>query len=377
MSLIEPLPDLSRAESERLDVESGTSAKRIWVTWTIVALNVLVYVLMIGKGADFRHIDLHTLIVFGGNFGPDTLNGEVWRLVIASFVHQNLKHIFWNMVVLGFAGAVVEREYGSARFSALYLFAALTGNLTSLCLHYWVCSEGASGAIFGVIGALLAYVARFLSTMDKMARAKYFNIGVWLVIYCLCAGHSQPRVDAAGHLGGLLGGFVMGWILGRPRSGVYTRPSMFHTPAFAWAIAAITIFGLGLQALHETASLDAQKLLAFARMEERASVIDTRLNAEMKLLKSMTDVPGRRNEFSTLVHNSVWPEWNELFNMFANAPLPEGSSLMAARNAEMRYFDDMRRAVSLMADIATDKKVADAAFSLRVQKLLTNPAQRR
>jgi rhomboid protease GluP len=378
MGQVEPLPEFSRAESERLDVEFEAFTKRIWVTWAIVASNVLVYVLMIGKGADFRNIDLPTLIAFGGNFGPRTLNGEVWRLLTASFVHQSFGHVASNMLILGFAGAVVERQYGNARFAALYVFAAITGNLTSLCSHYWLCSVGASGAIVGVIGALLAYVARFQSTMGQMERSRYFKICAWIVVYCfLYAGLTHSRVDAAEHLGGLLGGFILGWVLGLSPSDTDPRPTRLYTSAFAFAIAAITIIGLGLQAVHETASPDAQKLLAYAQMEERASLIEVRLNREMKVLGSMIKAPDRRKEFSTLIYNSTWPEWNELFDMFANAPLPEGSPLIAIRNAEMRYCDDMRQALFLMAGLAADKKVGDGMSARRVKELLHDAKQQR
>ncbi|CAM2188450.1 rhomboid protease GluP [Paraburkholderia sacchari] len=377
MSQVEPLPEFSRAESERLDVEFEAHTKRIWVTWAIVASNVLVFILMIGKGADFRNIDLPTLIAFGGNFGPHTLNGEVWRLLTASFVHQSLEHVALNMLILGFAGAVVERQYGNARFAALYVFAAITGNLASLCSHYWLCNVGASGAIVGVIGALLAYVARFQSTMGPMERSRYFNICAWIAIYCLYAGFTHSRVDAANHLGGLLGGFILGWILGLPPSETDPQPTRLHTSVFACAIAAIAIVGLGLRAVHETASPDAQKLLAYAQMMERASLIELRLNREMKMLGSMIKTPDRRKEFSTLIYNSTWPKWNELFDMVANAPLPEGSPLIATRSAEMRYCDDMRQAVFLMAGLAADKKVGDGMSARRVKELLHDAEQQR
>lgn len=377
MNPVEPLPEFSRAEYVPQEGEFDANTKLIWMTWAIVAANVLVYVLMIGKGADFRNIDLPTLIAFGGNFGPHTLNGEVWRLLTASFVHHSPGHLASNMLILGLAGPIVERQYGAARFAALYLFAAVTGNLASLCSHYWLCSVGASGAIVGVIGALLAYVARFQSTMDQMARSRYFNIGLWIVIYCVYVGFTHSRVDAAAHLGGLLGGFVFGWILGRPPSEVGPQPSRFHTSAFACAIAAVTIVGFGLQVIHISASPDAQTLLAYARMEEQASLIEVHLNREMKVLGAMIKAPDRRKEFSTLIYNSTWPEWNVLYRMFANTPLPEGSPLIATRNAEMRYCDDMRQAVFLMAGLATDKNVRDEMSSRHVKELLHDAKQQR
>ena len=83
------------------------------------------------------------------------------------FIHFNLVHITFNVVVRVQMGRMAERLFGNARFAALYFFTGLTASLTSLCWHPLLNSAGASGAIFGVLGALLAYVSRYRSSMPR------------------------------------------------------------------------------------------------------------------------------------------------------------------------------------------------------------------
>lgn len=186
------------------------------VIWVLLGLNILVFVLMwlepsgIGPGAEGAK-----LIRWGSNAGPLTLSGQWWRLVTSMFVHGGLVHIAFNMMALWQAGQLVERMFGSARFLALYMIAGVCGSLGSVLWNPYVNSVGASGAIFGIIGGLLAFIRRpdsgVPATIVKDLRGSLggfllFNIGAGLV---------YPHTDNAAHIGGLVGGFIAGHLLAR------------------------------------------------------------------------------------------------------------------------------------------------------------------
>jgi membrane associated rhomboid family serine protease len=160
------------------------------------------------------------LVKWGSNLPRLTLGaGEWWRLLSSAFVHGNLLHLAMNMFALWQAGQLVERIFGSARFAGLYLLAGLGGSLGSLLwgllTQHPVNSVGASGAIFGIIGGLFAFIGREHSGVPptvvrdlrgSLAPFLLFNIG---------AGFLYPHTDNAAHIGGLVGGWLAGHLLAR------------------------------------------------------------------------------------------------------------------------------------------------------------------
>src|SRR5438309_8053942 len=129
-----------------------------FVTPTIVALNVLVFIAMVIKGVPFLQPSAHAVLPWGANFGPLTSSGQWWRLLAACFLHFGIIHIAVNMYVLVQAGTFTERLFGNLRFALLYLIAGVGGNIAGLYFHPFAVGAGASGAIFGVYGALLAFL---------------------------------------------------------------------------------------------------------------------------------------------------------------------------------------------------------------------------
>ena len=114
---------------------------------------------MLFAGADLMNPNPAIHIRFGSNFGPLTWTGEEWRLLTSAFLHFGIIHIALNMYALYQGGALVERLFGSTRFALIYLLSALAGSVASGWWDPLRNSAGASGAIFGVYGALLAFLA--------------------------------------------------------------------------------------------------------------------------------------------------------------------------------------------------------------------------
>jgi rhomboid protease GluP len=197
-------------------------APRAPVTPTIVALNAVVFVLMLLAGAGLSASNPEVHIRFGSNYGPLTWSGEYWRLLASAFVHFGLFHIVLNMYALYNGGDLTERLYGSVRFAVIYLLSALAGSVVSGWWNPHTNSAGASGAVFGVYGALLVFFAVRRSDIPMQLLRSAGKGALLLCVYSLGFGlasslfDSPVRIDNAAHIGGLLGGALSGFLLARP-----------------------------------------------------------------------------------------------------------------------------------------------------------------
>jgi membrane associated rhomboid family serine protease len=185
------------------------------VTQALVIANVAVFILGIALGAGVIRPDARVMIKLGTNLTPLTLDGQWWRLLTSMFLHFGLIHIAFNMLALYVNGTVAERIFGSLRYLVIYLLAGLCGSVASLLWHSQVNSAGASGAIFGILGAMIAFYLRKEGGVPPSVLKAQLNSAALFVFYNLVLGASV-HVDNAAHLGGLAGGFVMGFLLSRP-----------------------------------------------------------------------------------------------------------------------------------------------------------------
>lgn len=186
------------------------------LTLALVVANVLVFVLLAVQALNPLQIPAELLIRMGGNFAPLVQKGEVWRLATALFLHGGLLHVGLNMFALYQAGQVVERLFGRAGFGLIYLGAGLLGNLASLWWKQGPVSVGASGAIFGVYGALLAYLLVQRGSVPGEVFREMRSGTLGFIGYSLFAGASIAGIDNAAHLGGLAGGLILGAALAGP-----------------------------------------------------------------------------------------------------------------------------------------------------------------
>jgi len=190
------------------------AASRVaWVTPTLVLANVAVFLAMVVSGVSPLSPTVGDLYTWGADFGPAVAAGEWWRLLTSAFVHVGLVHIAFNMYVLWVAGVFVERVYGNAEFLLLYLLAALSGSLVSTLWSPTVVTAGASGAIFGLFGAILAFSMGRGHALPPVVAARLRKGALTFVLLNVVLGLAIAAISNSAHLGGLAGGFAAGWLL--------------------------------------------------------------------------------------------------------------------------------------------------------------------
>ena len=189
-----------------------------FTTTVILLINTGLYIAMMihmqagGHGMSFD-FDVRTLVDFGAKFGPFMVQGEWWRLVTAGFLHGGILHILMNSWVLFDLGAQTEEHYGTARFLAIYLTSTVTGFLASFYWSPMTPSIGASAGIMGLIGAMIALGVRDRSSWGAEVRRVYTRWVVYILVIGLIGFFAT---DNAAHVGGVAGGFVVGYIAGTP-----------------------------------------------------------------------------------------------------------------------------------------------------------------
>lgn len=151
------------------------------------------------------------LLRFGAKYGPAIADGEYWRLLTAVFIHIGLFHLVANSIGLLVFGGMVEKAYGIRSFLVIYLVAGIFGNLASYAAGPTV-SAGASGAVFGIVGAFGTYLLANRAVLGELARRSLWGVAVIITIN-IVFGLSVGGVDNWAHLGGLLSGALIGWFL--------------------------------------------------------------------------------------------------------------------------------------------------------------------
>ncbi|MFC4738113.1 rhomboid family intramembrane serine protease [Bacillus daqingensis] len=206
------------------------------LTFFLLASIAAVFLLMELEGSSMSTL---TLIEFGAKFDPLILEGEWWRFFSAMFLHIGMLHLFMNSLALFYLGTAVERIFGTARFAWIYFAAGLAGSLSSFVFNDNI-SAGASGAIFGLFGALLYFGVR-----NKKLFFRTFGTSILVILVInIVFGFSVPMIDNGAHLGGLAGGFLAASAAGLPnRQGSWLRPAGLLTMAAAGSILVAVGFG--------------------------------------------------------------------------------------------------------------------------------------
>jgi len=185
------------------------------VTQAFFGINVAVFVAMALAGVSITDPTGQELVRWGANFGPYTMGGQWWRLLSCVFLHIGIIHVGFNMWCLWDLGRLAESLYGHWTFGAVYLITGIAASVTSVAWHPTGLSAGASGAIFGIAGALIAsfYLGEF--SLPRAAVAGTLRSVVMFAGYNLIFGAMSGRTDNAAHVGGLVSGLILGALIAR------------------------------------------------------------------------------------------------------------------------------------------------------------------
>ncbi|MBS0420039.1 MAG: rhomboid family intramembrane serine protease [Proteobacteria bacterium] len=355
--LVDKLPQEHTAEFDRQLAEhtSFNAALATLPTGTPVVLalliaNIAMFTVTAFAGGGLFQANGAVLVNWGTNYGPRTLEGEWWRLLSSSFLHFGVLHIALNMWALWSIGPLTERLFGSAYFLVLYLFAGLCGSFASLYWHPDINSAGASGAIFGVLGGLLAFMVNPRTRIPPSIAATHRNSALVFIAYNLVNGAAHAGIDNAAHIGGLVSGIAMGFVLARPLD-QDSRQDPLPRLSLGILLSMIILGTLWWPYRHPDPTTIAdrkfrQQYKLFVAAERDALDYQSRLDQ----LVSSNEIT--REEWGRRVRSNVLYKWEKAENQIADTKLPDSSRFVPLRTALLEYLEQKRFALDLLGEAA-------------------------
>jgi len=237
---IDTCPECTNAAEAAFHSLLTEATPRIFITPIIIAINLVVFVAMLATGVSLFAPQIDQLLKWGADYGPQTLDNEWWRLLSSVFVHIGALHLLLNMWCLWSLGRLAERMFGNWTFLSIYLLSGLGGSLASMSWNPAIVSAGASGAVFGVAGALVAFWYFGKIALPRSIIKRDFVSILTFVGYNLAFGFAKEGVDNAAHLGGLLVGLTLGALLHRPLPAT-TAPSRLRIGLIYAGVALILV----------------------------------------------------------------------------------------------------------------------------------------
>ncbi|MEM3458829.1 MAG: rhomboid family intramembrane serine protease [Candidatus Bathyarchaeia archaeon] len=183
------------------------SSKKFMPTYILIAINIAVYVYTSIIGGDFMETNYYVLLQYGQS-NSFVMSGGYWQLFTAMFVHVSLLHLLGNMFFLLIFGLRAEDMFAIHEYLLIYLLSGLSGNLLTLLFGPSMLSAGASGAIFGMFGAVTIYVRRAVGQSI---------LGALMYSFFLLMVNIGPNVNNLAHFGGLIIGLLIGYALATKR----------------------------------------------------------------------------------------------------------------------------------------------------------------
>jgi rhomboid protease GluP len=317
-------------------------------TLGLITANCLVFLAMLAGGAGLWHSPNGVQLAWGANFGPATQDGEWWRLGTAMFLHFGVVHLIVNMWALWDAGRLVERSFGPVRFAGIYCFSGIAGNLLSLVSHHGqAVSGGASGAIFGVYGALLVFLWFERRHIDPREFRWLFWGALAFAVVIIALGLLIPGIDNAAHCGGLLAGLLSGVTLLR-RIGHDQRLSG-HLRLVAAGTAALALLAL-------TASISTPAYRWRDEVQARKEISDF-IRDDAIIGRAWQDIAndGRRggasfDELADRLDASVGERYDESFEHLSQLTFDSAPPSAAALETLRRYAELRRDASRTLAE---------------------------
>ncbi|MGP4042354.1 rhomboid family intramembrane serine protease [Gracilibacillus sp. D59] len=235
------------------------------LSYVLIAINILMFFLLESRGGSTNP---ETLIQYGAKYNVGMLEGEWWRIITSMFLHIGLFHLALNMLALYFIGTLVERIYGNIRFIIIYFLAGIAGGMASFALNPSI-AAGASGALFGLFGALLFFGIKnpriFFKTMGM-------NV-IFIVILNILFGVFVPQVDNGAHIGGLIGGFIASGIVMLPKSQAFMQ-QLIAVVLYVFYIFGLLAYGLTNDEVQYDETLQIQRVQQLLEDEQYSEVTE-------------------------------------------------------------------------------------------------------
>lgn len=197
----------------RLEIDKPQKQKfnfrKYRVTYSLIIINILIYLLEVYFSRNIFNIDIYTLAYMGAKYNPLIDQGEIYRLISAGFLHGGIVHLFFNMAALNSIGKDVEDVFGRLKYLIIYMVSLVGGSFASYIFSEESISVGASGAIFGLLGATLVFAIKNRDEINK----NYIRNIIEVIIFNIIIGLSISNIDNYGHLGGLIFGVIISFLL--------------------------------------------------------------------------------------------------------------------------------------------------------------------
>ncbi len=354
-------PSAAALAEQRFARQLWAATPRTPVTYSLVAINIAVFVATLISGASLMGGgSSEVLLKWGANFGPLTKDGEWWRLGAAMFLHLGVFHVALNMWALWDGGQLTERLYGSLHFTWLYLAAGLAGSLASLAWHGDdTLSVGASGAVFGVYGALLAYALRFKGELPaRTLKALAVNAGIMIVV-SVGYGFAKSGIDNAAHMGGLVTGLVVGLASARPLEAQRRSAAWWSLPLGCVA-AGLLVGGLFSQV--------GPPLYSYRQQVEAEAALKRFSASEAALVKQVNDILSQTRsttnaEVARRLRLEALPRWQAAEAELAQLRLSPKAPAAVSLDLMQRYTRERRAWIEAVARYS-ETGAADAKASI-------------
>jgi len=296
-----------------------------FITPLLVNINILIFILMIISGVHFLSPTGDSLLEWGANFRPSTLDGEWWRLITCTFLHIGIFHLLMNMYALIYIGLLLEPYLGRTRFLSAYLLTGIAGSAISLTWHELTISAGASGAIFGMYGLFISMLTTNL--IEKSARKTLLTSIAIFVTYNLLNGLNDG-IDNAAHIGGLVSGILIGFAF-------YPSLKKPSTKIKVISIALMTLFiGVNSYWILENTSSDIvkydQDMVAFSVLEEKALGL-------YSLHQSASD-----EIYLEEIETNGIPSWEEALKILENTEMYDLPDFIHDRSEKLKEYCNLR-----------------------------------
>ena len=300
------------------------------ITMALIGINVALYIAMLAgmaaHGVSLSNPPADSFIAWGADFGPLTTNGQWWRVITAAFLHFNILHIGMNMYCLFMIGGFAEKVFGRAEYAFLYLLAGIAGNLASLFWHPVLISGGASGAVFGVYGAVLGFVVAQGGKVIPKPRVRHLvkQTAIFLGLN-LAYGLAVRGVDVAAHVGGLITGILLGAAFARVQLLEETGRRTLMAAVTAVTAAAICV-GLGFR---------------IPRIDDLRAELERLAKLEPATLKIVTDTAAKlasrsisRDQYKETMDSQALAPWNSEREKLMKLRVPKEQQPVVDRIAE-------------------------------------------